>query len=86
VSLQLTEEEKRELRQTNGKPVRLTDPETKQEYVLIRAEAYDRLKALLYDDSDPDVAAGYPLADEVMKEDWDDPKMVEYDRYDELKQ
>ncbi len=83
MSLQLTEEEKRELRQATGKPVRLTDPETKQEYVLLRAEIYDRLKSLLYDDSDFDPAMGYPLADEIMKEDWDNPKMAEYDRYEE---
>ena len=85
MSLQLTEEEKRQVRLANGKPVRLTDPENSQEYVLLRAEVYDRLKALLYDDGDVDVAAGYPLADEVMKEDWDDPKMAEYDRYEEFK-
>jgi hypothetical protein len=85
VSLQLTEEEKRQVRLANGKPVRLTDAENHQEYVLLRAEVYDRLKALIYDDGDVDVAAGYPLADEVMKEDWDDPKMAEYDRYEEFK-
>ena len=28
---------------------------------------------------------GYALTDEVMKEDWDDPKMAEYDRYEEHK-
>jgi len=85
VSLQLTEEEKRQVRLANGKPVRLTDPESQQEYVLLPAEVYDRLKALLYDDGNVDVAAGYPLADEVMKDDWDDPKMAEYDRYEEFK-
>ena len=85
MSLQLTEEEKRQVRLANGKPVRLTDPESQQEYVLLPAEVYDRLKALLYDDGNVDVAAGYPLADEVMKDDWDDPKMAEYDRYEEFK-
>jgi hypothetical protein len=85
MSLQLTEEERREVRLANEGPVRLTDPETKQEYVLLRAEVYERLKALLYDDSDYDPARGYALADEVMKADWDDPKMAEYDRYEEHK-
>jgi hypothetical protein len=81
----LTEEERREVQLANGKPVRLTDPETKEEFVLLRAKVYDRLKSLLYDDADFDVATGYPLADEVMREDWDDPKMAEYDRYEEFK-
>ncbi len=71
--------------QANREPVRLTDPETNQEYVLLRAEVYDRLKSLLYDDSDFNAAIGYPLADEVMKDDWDDPKMAEYNRYEEHK-
>jgi hypothetical protein len=83
--LQLTEEEQREVRQAKREPVRLTDPETQQEYVLLRAEVYERMKSLLYDDSDFEPDRGYPLADEVMKEDWDDPKMAEYDRYEEHK-
>jgi hypothetical protein len=81
--LQLTEEERREVRRANREPVRLTDPETQQEYVLLPAEVYERLKSLLYDDSEFDPARGYALADEVLKEDWDDPKMAEYDRYEE---
>jgi hypothetical protein len=85
MQLHLTEEERRAVGQANREPVRLTDPETKQEYVLLRVEVYDRLKSLLYDDSDFNAAIGYPLADEVMKDDWDDPKMAEYDRYEEHK-
>ncbi len=85
MSLQITEEERREVRLANGKPVRLTDPETKQEFVLLRAEVYDRLKSLLYDDGDFDPAIGYPATDEVMKEDWDNAKMAEYDRYEEFR-
>ena len=86
MNLQLTAEERRELRQANRELVRLTDPETNEEYVLLRADIFDRLKSLVYDDKDFDPAIGYPLANEVMKEDWDDPKMAEYDRYEEHKQ
>jgi hypothetical protein len=86
MSLELTEEVRRELRQGNGSPVRLTDPETRQEYILLPAEVYDRLKCFLYDDGEFDPALGYALTDEIMKEDWDNPKMAEYDRYDEYKQ
>lgn len=77
--LQLTDEERQEVQRAKGEPVRLTDPETKQEYVLLRAQVYEKLKGLLYDDGAIDVARGYALADEVMKEDWDDAKMAEYD-------
>jgi hypothetical protein len=85
MGLELTEEEQKEVRRAKREPIRLTDPETKQEYVLLRAEVYDRLKSLLYDDSDFEPSRGYALADEVMKEDWDDPKMAQYDRYEEFK-
>jgi len=33
-------------------PVRLVDPVTRQAYVLLRADEYDRLKEGAYDDSD----------------------------------
>lgn len=62
MSLHLTEEQRQEVRRANREPVRLTDPETQQEYVLLRAEAYERLKSLVYDDSDFEPARGYALA------------------------
>jgi hypothetical protein len=52
---------------------------------VLRAEVYERWKALLYDDRDFDPRRAYPLLDEVMKEEWDDPKMADYDRYEERK-
>lgn len=70
---------------TSDSPVRLVDPETHQEYVVLRAELYQRLQHLLYEDRDDAPELGYPLADEVFGEDWNDPKMAEYDRYEEHK-
>ena len=44
------------------------DPETRQAYILVRRENYDRFKSLLaMDDYDPDEAAGY--INEVMADD-----------------
>lgn len=83
MKLHLTEEQRREAQRPQDKPVRLTDPETNQEYVLLPAEAYERVKTFLYDDGDPDPRREYPLVDEVMKADWDDPRMAEYDNYEE---
>lgn len=83
MSLLLTEEQRRALQRPNGEAVRLIDPDTNDEYVLVPADVYARLRNLLYDDSDLDPRRGYALADEVMKEDWDDSKMAEYDRYEE---
>ena len=48
--IKLTEEQRRELDANNGGPVRAIDPQGKEEYVLLPARVYERLKEL-YDDS-----------------------------------
>ena len=61
------------------KPLHVVDPRTQETYVLVRAEEYQRLKTLLYDDSEFSVRNAYPLMDEVAaKEGWDDPEMDSY--------
>jgi hypothetical protein len=47
--IELTEEQRGELDQPG--PARAHDPKTNEFYVLVRADVYDRLKDLLYDDS-----------------------------------
>jgi hypothetical protein len=46
--IELTPQQRREL--TEPEPMAI-DPDTKESYVLVRKEDYERLKALLYDDS-----------------------------------
>jgi hypothetical protein len=57
------------------------DPQTRETYVLVRREAYHRLKALLaLDDYDPEEGAGY--INEVMAEDdAKDPYLDSYQHY-----
>ena len=58
--------------------IRAIDCVTKVEYVLVRADLYERLKALLSDDL-PDVA---PVMNEVMAEDdAKDPYLESYQHY-----
>src|SRR5262245_37683750 len=60
-------------------PVRLLDPETNQEYVLVPAESYRRIQALL---SDLDPRELYPALHRAMdQEGWNDLRMDEYNRY-----
>jgi hypothetical protein len=66
-----------------GQEVRVTNPEKRMECVVIRADVYDRVKALL---PDFDFRETYPAVDEVMGEDWNDPKMAEYDDYESRRQ
>jgi len=65
--IQLTEEQRQQL--DGAEPARAVDPLTKEEYVLVKAELYDRLKGIL-DVDGPE--AMYPLLAEIEPEDWED--------------
>jgi len=47
--IELNEEQRTALREQPGKPLRLVDPATREVFVLLRAEDYDRLTD--YDDT-----------------------------------
>ncbi len=70
----LTPEQRQEIQKAGEEPVRLADPETQTEYVILKADVYDRIRALA------DLTrAAYPLAMKVFGRDgWDDPQMDEY--------
>ena len=76
--IELTEQQRQEL--SAPEPTAI-DPQTRETYVLIRRDAYERLKALLaMDDKDPDEGAG--AVNEVMAEDdADDPYLESYQKY-----
>lgn len=77
----LTLEQRQEIQRAGEEPVRLTDPETQTEYVLLKADVYDRIRTLL-----DDTRSAYPLAMRVFGEDgWDDPQMDEYNVLDPRK-
>ncbi len=72
--IELTQEQRQEL--SAPEPTAI-DPETKEEYVLVRKEVYARIRALLEDDFDPRDA--YPLVDRIMGEDdANDPTLESY--------
>ena len=76
--IELTELQRQEL--SAQEPVAI-DPQTRETYVLVRREAYERFKALLaLDDYDPDEGAAH--INEVMAEDdAKDPYLERYQRY-----
>jgi hypothetical protein len=80
--IELTQEQRRELE--GPEPVRALDPETKQTYVLVRTEVYERLQTLLGDSEEGAfVHEMYPHVMEVFgREGWDDPAMDVYDELD----
>jgi len=73
--IELTSEQHEALTQNGQTPLRVLDRATNIEYVLVRAEVYDRLKTILSKDP-PDTAA---LMNEVMAE--DDAKDAYLDSY-----
>jgi hypothetical protein len=74
----LTPDQRQEVQKAAEEPVRIADPETQNEYVILRADVYDRIRALA-----DDTRAAYPLAMTVFRQDgWDDPQMDGYNVLD----
>jgi hypothetical protein len=84
--IELTHEQHQALELQGEVPLRALDPATRTEYVILRAELYDRLKSLLSEDEE--WAEGtYLAAMEVFARDgWDDPRMDVYDQLDPRRQ
>jgi hypothetical protein len=81
IMIELTEQQRQEVGEATL-PVRVVDPATKREFFLIRAEVFCRLQMAL---SDIDPRAAYPATDRVFAPGWDDPKMADYDNYEQHK-
>jgi hypothetical protein len=76
--IELTQEQHEALKQNGSEPVRAIDRATNVEYFLVRAEVYERLKALL----DTDMLDAASLMNEVMAEDdAKDPYLESYQHY-----
>lgn len=71
------------VRTSQGQPVRLADPDTHQEYIVLRADVYDQMQTRLYDDtllSDEEKQA--LLLKAGLRAGWDDPAMDVYNELD----
>jgi hypothetical protein len=81
--IELTEQQRHEVRHQNSGVIDVTDPDTKEEFILIRKEIYQRLKCLLYDDHD--LTAEHlkiQLAQAAEANGWNESAMDAYDDYD----
>ena len=64
-------------------PLRVVDPDTNTVYVLVRAEVFDQVQAVLHDD-EAELAETYAAqSDSALRAGWDAPEMADYDNYDE---
>jgi hypothetical protein len=76
---ELTLDQRKLLEESGGQPVRLIDPDTRKQYVLVPAELYDRLRSKQADLDPRDL---YPALHRVLRDEgWEEPHMDEYNRY-----
>jgi hypothetical protein len=83
--LELTAEQHQAIAANGAQPVRAIDPATQTEYVLLRAEIYDRIKNLVSADADWLEGAYLASMEVFAKDGWDDPRMDVYDALDPRK-
>ncbi len=78
----LSTEQRRAIAAQQGGPVFVVDEETHAEYVILSADAFQKLRALLRDET-LDLRETYAAQDRVAANDgWDDPAMDDYNDYD----
>jgi hypothetical protein len=76
------DEERQRLK--SGKAIDVTDSETDEHYVVLGKEIYERIRHLLYDDSEWSTEElRLHLARSSKENGWEEPGMDAYDRYDE---
>ncbi len=83
----LPEDLQNAVRTSEDQPIRLTDPETNSEYVLVLAELHDQARELFYEHSTltQDEKRGLMLQ-AGLRAGWDDPEMDVYNDLDPRRQ
>jgi hypothetical protein len=76
----LSDDLRQAIEKERGSPVHLIDAATNEHYVLMRAEQYEKVKAVFeHDDRDFNPREAYPFVEEVMREDdANDPILASY--------
>jgi hypothetical protein len=78
---ELSKELREELAQHGERPIRLVNPDNQRVYVLLEADVFERVKALLSDDAF-DVCDTYAAQDAALAKVWDDTELDAYADYD----
>jgi hypothetical protein len=65
----LTDDQRQAIEERGGTPVYVVDPTTDASYVLLRAEKYERLKAIT---GENEAEAMYPLLADLEPDNWGD--------------
>jgi hypothetical protein len=78
----MTPELRQAIAEARDCPVHLADPDTKERFVIIRAEEYERIMAISEGRA---VNEMFPFMTETFREGWDDPEMDLYNDLDPRK-
>ena len=82
MTIQLTESQWFDVSQGRDVPVRVCDPSRNANFVLVRAEVYERFKSLLEEDPVTEKERLFQLEQFAKRAGWDDPEMDIYDDLD----
>ena len=80
--IRLTEEQWANVQQGSEVPVRVSDPAQNATFVLVRADVYERFKALFEEDPVTEQERLFQLQQFGKRAGWDDPEMDVYDDLD----
>ena len=79
----LTKKLQQAVQEANGQPVRLADPETGSEYVVLPAKIFDQVQDVLYNTNPLAIEEQRALLVKVgLSVGWDDPAMDVYNELD----
>jgi DNA-binding SARP family transcriptional activator len=82
VTIQLTEQQWADAQQAAETPVRVSDPSQRANFVLVRADVYERFKSLFEEDPVTEQERRAQLQRFGQRAGWDDPAMDVYDDLD----
>lgn len=78
--IELTQDQQQALEQAGGSPPQVINPRTRETYVLLRTEVYERMERMLQEGFDPREA--YAFVDKIMAEDdAEDPHLESYQHF-----
>ncbi|MDE0009799.1 MAG: hypothetical protein OXU36_01560 [Candidatus Poribacteria bacterium] len=81
--MKLTKELQEAIQDANGQPIRLVDPKTHLEYVVLPAEIFDRVQHVFSDANPLTIEEQRALLVQVgLSVGWDDPAMDVYNKLD----
>ena len=76
--IELTKEQHESLQEAEENPPCVLDPQSATTYVLLKKDAFERIRHMIEDDSDEPQWAAFL---EAAGEEWDDPAMDVYEQY-----